>query len=455
MAAGIAPPTANPVAMKRLLSLVVASALIAPLAARAEDSTGVTDTKITIGIHIPLTGAAPIHPEVADAGKDLYWRWLKSRGGSINGRDVEVLLANDGGSNPTAGYVCNDMADKRGAFLVVCFSDTDPINACSGTLERIGVPYLSPGVQEAELEDRSTYFALSATFPAQMRITAEYVLNVRGPSAERYEPMGEPPPPPWFRIPILGIAIPKEPEGEPPPPNAIDVGLVRPNTPNYNDAQRALADGLDAEGIRLHVYAATKEGHPDQMRQFVSQMRPDGIDAVFDMMGRSQTVALAERMDEMGYRPHFLGPSMRAGVDSLLQNACDGPDSALHEASFFTAWPAFSDAAAFDPDLVDAARELAPGIDSTSTDRDFLFALWGLMKVVAGMLDAAGPTPTREGFLAAMDAGYAGATGVWAPVSVSSSNHFGVDAVHRIEADCVTDQAFHEREAFVTGYDTE
>ncbi len=47
-----------------------------PFTAGDNDTSGVTDDEIVIGIHAPVTGASPIPQESFDVGKDIYWQLL-------------------------------------------------------------------------------------------------------------------------------------------------------------------------------------------------------------------------------------------------------------------------------------------------------------------------------------------------------------------------------------------
>ncbi|MEW6476522.1 MAG: hypothetical protein AB1679_30040, partial [Actinomycetota bacterium] len=52
------------------------------------DRTGVTDTTIRIGIHAPVTGAAPFPQSAFEQSNNLYWKFLAEKGG-VHGRNVE------------------------------------------------------------------------------------------------------------------------------------------------------------------------------------------------------------------------------------------------------------------------------------------------------------------------------------------------------------------------------
>ena len=108
--------------------------------AAASAGPGVSRDKIRIGIHVPLTGAAPIPSESAEKGKDLYYRWLKHNGRKINGRTVEVVLRNDQYNPSTAVAVCKEMVEKANVFALLGYVGADQIQACARYAASVGVP---------------------------------------------------------------------------------------------------------------------------------------------------------------------------------------------------------------------------------------------------------------------------------------------------------------------------
>src|SRR5207245_10011831 len=64
-------------------------------AAGAGDSTGVTNDSITIGIHAPVTGAAPFPATAFSKGKDVSAHFIHGKGG-INGRKGKAVVEDDG-----------------------------------------------------------------------------------------------------------------------------------------------------------------------------------------------------------------------------------------------------------------------------------------------------------------------------------------------------------------------
>ena len=65
-----------------------------PFEPGADDTAGVTDDEIVIGIHAPVTGASPIPQTSFDIGKDIYWQFLaESAPDQLFGRNVRSSSA--------------------------------------------------------------------------------------------------------------------------------------------------------------------------------------------------------------------------------------------------------------------------------------------------------------------------------------------------------------------------
>src|SRR5256714_2570537 len=155
---------------------VVVIALLALIAASCGNSPGVTDTSITIGIHAPVTGAAPVQESSFQAGTSLYWKYGNNGGPvKINGREVHVVFQDDHYNPSYARQVCQQMAQQQHAFLLIGGAGTDQIKACAEYAQSLGIPYLSAGVTEEELNHFSTYFAVSATYPYQTGLLDNYI----------------------------------------------------------------------------------------------------------------------------------------------------------------------------------------------------------------------------------------------------------------------------------------
>jgi hypothetical protein len=383
------------------------------------DRTGITATTITIGLHAPLTGAAPIQPKSFQIGKDLYWKWLKSKGEKLFGRDVEVAFADDHYNPTQAVAVCNQMATQQQAFLLIGGAGTDQINACAAYAEPRGIPYLSPGVQEAGLSARTTYFAVSETYKAQMPqlVSMLQALNKKQ-SLDKWSTGG------------LN-------QGD----SKITVGHVRPNTPNFNDAASSLRQAVTAAGWQYKEYTVQKEGSSSDAQSVATSAKGDGVDILVPITAPTFTVQLAIQSDTASYTPQWAGIAITDNVNQFLDSveSCgkrNSTSSTVQNARFFSPWPGWKQVqqGKYDPEFSKAAAKFAPTINTRSAGGDLMLALWGIMKAFHQVMLKAGPNVSRQSFITTMKT-LSLSTGMF-PDLHYSGGPFGAKGVHVLVAHC-------------------
>ncbi|MDQ4065717.1 MAG: ABC transporter substrate-binding protein, partial [Actinomycetota bacterium] len=137
---------------------------------------GVSRETIKIGLHAPLTGAAPVPSDSIEKGKDLYFRWLAGRGVTINGRDVRVILKNDNYNPSSAVTVCREMIKQNNVFMLTGFTGADQTHACARFAESVGAPYAAPGAQTQGMKLLEHYFSTSTPWPRQARLLADFLI---------------------------------------------------------------------------------------------------------------------------------------------------------------------------------------------------------------------------------------------------------------------------------------
>jgi len=124
-------PLHRTAALRRTGALVAASALAVSLAAcstpaaptesgsaAAGDTTGVTDTTVTIGTHTPLTGPAAAGYSSISAAASAYFDYLNDQGG-IHGRTIEYLVKDDGYNPANTQTVVRELVQQDGVFAIV------------------------------------------------------------------------------------------------------------------------------------------------------------------------------------------------------------------------------------------------------------------------------------------------------------------------------------------------
>jgi len=363
----------------------------APVADAAEagphDKDGVTDKEIVIGIHAPLTGAAPVPEDSVDKAKDLYWKFLAERGG-IFGRNVRVVFRDDQFNPSRAVTVCREMVEQQHAFLLVGIG-TDQVAACARYASQAGVPYLSMGGGEAAVAGLRTYFGMTMSFPRQAPLLAQMVKRT----------------------------------------GKTKVAVVVINTPNYDDTFSGLVQSAKDAG--LNVVRADRLGKQATQSEVLAEannLRLSGAEAVLLALAPVTFLDLAHSAQGQAYTPLWTGPGLSNGLNLVAEFGCPS----IAGARFFSPIPELDVIDRYDADYKPAYRKYNNGAEPD----DLGLAVWGLEKTLHRFLTAAGPDLGRARLLAAVESGQEFASGVFPPVRYGGGRHFGSSQIHLLEADC-------------------
>jgi hypothetical protein len=362
-------------------------------------SVGVTDSSITIGIHAPLTGAAPVRQDSFQAGKDLYWKY--GDGGKpvkIFGRTVNVVFEDDHYNPSYAQSVCQKMVEQEHVFAIIGGAGADQIVACARYAASRGVPYLSAGVTEAALRGLDNYFALSASYPYQSTLLAQRM---------KHE----------FKV-----------------TDGSNVAMIAEDTPNFDDAVDAFTKALPG----TEVIRVDKEQNGSTLAPSLCTGTLKKFDFVFPLFA---PVHYLEMVHAANCHPKYLGIGLTMGIDTVARLGC--PDTA--GAQYFNPSPAYADRQKFDPEYAKAIAAATKKGDDT--DDDIVWLLWGLMKTVGQLLDNAGKNLTREGFIYATERASV-RSGVYPDLQYSPTDHFGATQVHVLENVCSGGGRYVTRAAF-------
>jgi ABC-type branched-subunit amino acid transport system substrate-binding protein len=367
------------------------------------DATGVDDDTITIGIHAPITGAAPVPSGSFDKGKDLYWKFLESQGQSINGRNVRVVFRNDNYNPSQAVSACREMVEDEGAFLLVGVAGTDQIQACARYAAGAGVPYISAGVTELGLDTLRNYFAIWLTYPEQGPLLADLLVDRLGAKDEPTAMV-------WF------------------------------NTPTFQDGHDAFVSAMKAKGAEVdYDRPVPKTAGASEAQAIATELNQRGIENVHVLTSPTWFIQLSQAAANQGYKPQYAGYGLTKGLDTVANVACKNNRS-IDNARFLSPFPAYVDSDKFDPNF-----RKAGGTD------DIQFGLWGMSKVVGELLKLPGKDLTRERFIYYAERAKNVKTGVLPPVSFSPDDHFGGTTMHLLRADCANNRYVTE-ESFAGGF---
>lgn len=360
------------------------------------DRTGVSDDAITLAIHAPVTGAAPLPTTSFQKSGDLYWRWVtQTKGEKVLGRSkVNVLFKDDKYAPNTAIQACRELAQS--AFLLVGGGGTDQIQACGQFAEQAGVPYLSAGVTEAGLRGLQHYFASSMSYPQQTQLLAQYVKKT----------------------------FPGK-----------KVGAIITDTPNFDDAAKAWDAAVKQQGLPYFKTMRHPKGNTSWITSFARDMQGAGVEVLFILSAPTDYIQFAQQASGQDYKPQYVGVGISKGLNAVLSAGCPHVDKGI----FFSPFPGLDWARQNVPEFFEAGQQLGAPTD------DIALALWGLASVQHEAFkryeQAFGSTDlTREDFVKMLERQQGLASKVNPQLSFSPEDHFGAKQVHVLQADCGTEE---------------
>ncbi|HEV7865115.1 MAG TPA: ABC transporter substrate-binding protein [Acidimicrobiia bacterium] len=374
-----------------------------PAAPSAGDRTGVSDTKIRIGIHAPITGAAPFPQNAFDKGKDVYWKFLAEKGG-IFGRNVEIVFRDDQFNPSRAVQVCREMVEQEHVFVLMGAAGSEQITACARYANSMGVPYLSAGVNEDGLAGLSTYFATSQTYAQQHPALVSYIVNKL---------------------------------------HKTKLAVVLNNTPALNETQQSVTRLAQAAGLNIVRQSRIgKNASDSELLSEANALRASGAEVVYLLTSPVNFIKLATNAQAQAYSPIYMGPGITNGLNIVAEAGCP----AIGAAKFFSPFPQLDVIDNLDPDYQKSYQKYNGGKGD-----DIGLAEWGLSKVIGSMLQAAGKDLSRQSFVAGLESGKEFATNVYPVVSYSGSIRFGARSSHLLEADC-NSRTYKTIAQFTTGF---
>jgi branched-chain amino acid transport system substrate-binding protein len=371
----------------------------------ADDTAGVTDTEIVIGIHAPVTGASPIPQTSFDVGKDIYWKFIaESAPDMLFGRQVRVVFRDDTFDPQHAVQVCREMVENEGAFLLVGGGGADQITACAQYASENGIPYISAGVNQNVLSDLETYFATTLTYAEQ--------------------------------APMLIGQLQAQ--------SVTEIGLVVSDTPSFDDALEAIKAAAEGAGITIaYETRINKSAEVAEQLSVVQELKNSGVGAVVLLSSPVVFIGLANQGLNQGFTPIWLGPGVTSGLNAVTTFGCPAVDTG----EFFSPTPGLDVIDQLDPDFNPAYVQFGGG----ATADDIGLQLWSLNKALGLMLVATGPELGRAAFMNTLVTAPGFDNGIYARVEFTVDDHFGGTGAHLLDADCTLEpKQFTTAEQFVS-----
>jgi ABC-type branched-subunit amino acid transport system substrate-binding protein len=343
-------------------------------------------------MHLPITGAGFNYGSAGTDAADWYWRWLKDNGQTVDGDNVKLSIADDAFNPSTATQVCTQFTQNN--LLIIGYQGTGVITPCAAVASKAGIPYFSRGLNPALATTNSTYFALSPTYKYEAPMVADWMAAH-------------------------------------PDPNGKKVALLAYNTQpiDYVASQfsaQANLDGLTVEPAqRLSTTATTAE-----VQAAALKLKDEGVDYVYMDLASTVVYTALTTWKSAGFAPSIVDYADSSQVATICTSI--GNTSANAPIYAPSPWPGAEAAAKADPDFAKAVAKYS-GKPATDIEAQF----WGIMQMVAKLLETAGPdnlTPSK--LLAALQNVTNISTPLMGPITYTATDHVNATKEYMGQANC-------------------
>lgn len=406
-------------------------------AAGPNDKNGVTGSKILVGLHAPLTGAAAVPLTDIQKGVNLYRDFLNAKGVKTHGRQIDTIFRDDQYNPSHAVEVCREMVEQRKVFMLIGAAGTDQILACARYAASRGVPYLSAGVTERVVKDLKNYFAFSMSYPQQAKPLAQMINNLKD------APGG----------PVLVDRCGDDAAANSTPfcnangpPASAKVALVYSNTDGFYDARdRFLQEWKAISGKDALTYAITKFSiSSGEANSTVGELKSKGADVVYILTSPTNWLSILRVAEVQRYAPRWVGVGLTKAINTVADVGCRQSGNSFSNSMFLNPWMSV------DSDNYSSQFQQAwsahSGESTPPKGHDIAFGLWGGSISQQALLQAAGQDLGRAKFIQtvqglqnvkAPDNTAAGnIIDIWSELNFGPGKRFGANQAHLLYGKC-------------------
>jgi ABC-type branched-subunit amino acid transport system substrate-binding protein len=359
---------------------------------------GITEDTITIGAHFPLTGvAAPGYSEIP-TGAAAYFDFVNANGG-VNGREIEYIVRDDAYDPTRTSEVTNELVLEDEIFAMVGGLGTPTHSAVVDFLNSEEVPDLfvsSGSLQWGDDPESKPYtFGWQPDYEIEGKIIGQYVAE-NMPDAR------------------VGLFLQDD-----------DLGV---------DSEKGVRRYLDEQIVAVERYTS---GNTDVAPQIAGLASKD-VDLVLGFNTPSYTALSQLVAMKLNFDPQWFYSSIGSDPDLVGSLLSEFSEGAVEDG-----------AGALDGVLT---SEYIPGVDTPDNEWTALwqevwdehgekgeltnYRIYGMSHAYAFVqaLTAAGPDPTRDGIVEALEEVGTGLEGPQlAPFRYTADSHMGISGVQLVE----------------------
>ena len=370
--------------MKKYIGLSFLLTLLVMGCANRASAPGVSEDKILIGNVQDLSGPMKELGAVLPAGSNLYFKYINEQGG-VHDRQIEMMVEDHHYNPQKAVAAVKKLIEKDQVFCLYQVIGTSPCEAIRPILAESGIPLVAPATQSGSMSDMSReaselIFHTDTGYDKQTGILVDYILSQDS--------------------------------------NA-KIGLIYQDDDYGENVLKGAAAAEERTGISIQR-EAYQRGATDFAGQVANLMK-GGATHVLIAGVVKEPIIVMKPAAAMGYAPQFFGTSPT--MDHRVALAAGPAGEGFIASNFAYLWN--SDA----PTAV-LYRELCAKYEVPEAYMGmYHFYGFGTAQVLVEGLKRAGPYPTRNRLVNALETFNKWDGGAFPPITYSQNDHAGTESV--------------------------
>ena len=370
--------------MKKYIGLSFLLTLLVMGCANRASAPGVSEDKILIGNVQDLSGPMKELGAILPAGSNLYFKYINEQGG-VHDRQIEMMVEDHQYNPQKAVAAVKKLIEKDQVFCLYQVIGTSPCEAIRPILAESGIPLVAPATQSGSMSDMSReaaelIFHTDTGYDKQTGILVDYILSQDS--------------------------------------NA-KIGLIYQDDDYGENVLKGAAAAEARTGISIQR-EAYQRGATDFAGQVANLMKGGATHVIIAGVVKEPIIVM-KTAAAMGYAPQFFGTSPT--MDHRVALAAGPAGEGFIASNFAYLWN--SDA----PTAV-LYRELCAKYEVPEAYMGmYHFYGFGTAQVLVEGLKRAGPYPTRNRLVNALETFNKWDGGAFPPITYSQNDHAGTESV--------------------------
>ena len=262
---------------------IAAAIALAPFAAQAQNSPGITDKEIKIGNTMPYSGPASAYG-ITGKTEAAYYNMINSKGG-VNGRKINFISYDDAYSPPKTVEQTRKLVEQDEIFADIGPLGTPTNSAIQKYMNQKKIPHLFLSTGAAKWNDPKNFpytIPLYPNYIMEGRVAAKYILQAK-------------------------------PNGK--------IAILSQNDDSGKDYVRGFKEGLGDKAASMIVKEVTYEVTDPVIDSQMLSLKQSGADVFYAMSTPKFGAQAIRKAAELGWKPLYYVVSVSSSIKTVLEPA--------------------------------------------------------------------------------------------------------------------------------------